>query len=247
MDLAALGAVLSEPARSRILLALADGRALPATALAAEAGIAASTASGHLARLLDAGLIDVRQQGRFRYYQLAGSHVAEAIEMLGRLAPAAPVRSMREGTRAHAVRRARTCYDHIAGRLGVGLFRALLDQRLVVGGDGRHHPDQAREDRLSAPGHDVQYRLTPEGRARLLGLGVAVPQDGDPSADLPLRYCVDWTEQAHHLSGAVGRALASWLLEQGWVERLPRSRALRITDAGERGLRERLGVELPLG
>lgn len=251
MDLAALGAVLSEPARSRILLALADGRALPATALAAEAGIASSTASGHLARLLDAGWLAVRQQGRFRYYHLAGPHVAEAIEVLGRLAPAAPVRSLREGTRAHAVRRARTCYDHIAGRLGVSLFRALLDQRLVVGGDGRHHPDSARADRLSAPGRDVQYRLTPEGRGRLLELGVALPGDGDGDGDhraeLPLRYCVDWTEQAHHLSGVVGRALASWLMEEGWVQRLPGSRALRVTEAGEQGLRDRLGVELPEG
>ncbi len=240
-DLAALGAVLAEPARARILLALGDGRALPATALAAEAGIAASTASGHLSRLLDAGLLTVRQQGRHRYYELAGPQVGEMIEALARLAPAAPVCSLREGTRAHALRRARTCYDHVAGRLGVAVFRALIDHRLVTGGDGRHHPERASQDRLSARGRDVHYELTPSGGARLRGLGVALPADGPGS--IPLRYCVDWTEQAHHLSGTVGRALTSWMLEQSWLERLPRGRALRITDAGTRGLSDELGVD----
>jgi DNA-binding transcriptional ArsR family regulator len=240
-DLAALGAVFAEPARARILLALGDGRALPATALAAEAGIAASTASGHLSRLLDAGLLSVRQQGRHRYYELAGPQVGEMIETLARLAPAAPVRSLREGTRAHALRRARTCYDHVAGRLGVAVFRALIDQRLVTGGDGRHHPEEARQDRLSRPGRDIHYKLTPSGGARLRELGVALP--ADPLGGIPLRYCIDWTEQAHHLSGTVGRALTSWMLEQSWLERLPRSRAMRITDAGARGLSDQLGVD----
>jgi len=100
-DLATLGAVLAEPARARILLALGDGRALPASVLAAEAGVAPSTASTHLARLLDAGLLTVSPQGRHRYYALAGPHVGELIEVLARLAPHAPVRSLRDGTRAH--------------------------------------------------------------------------------------------------------------------------------------------------
>lgn len=240
-DLAALGAVLAEPARARILLALADGRALPASVLAAEAGIAPSTASGHLGRLLDSGLLAVRQQGRHRYYELAGRQVGEMIEALARLAPAAPVRSLREGTRAHALRRARTCYDHLAGRLGVAVFGGLIEQGLVTGGDGRHHPEQARTDRLSAAGRDLHYELTPSGAARLGELGVALPADGP--GGIPLRYCVDWTEQAHHLSGAVGRSLAAWMLEQGWLERLPRSRALRITPAGTQGLSDALGVD----
>jgi DNA-binding transcriptional ArsR family regulator len=241
-DLAAVGAVLAEPARARILLALADGRALPATTLAAEAGIAASTASGHLSRLLDAGLLAVRPQGRHRYYELAGPQVGEMIETLARVAPAAPVRSLREGTRAYALRRARTCYDHLAGRLGVAVFQALVDQRLVTGGDGRHHPERAREDLLSRPGRDIHYELTPSGGARLRELGVAIPAE----SPMPLRYCVDWTEQAHHVSGSVGRALATWMMELGWLERLPRSRALRITDAGAHGLSDELGVETDL-
>ncbi len=241
-DLAALGAVLSEPARARMLLALGDGRALPATALASEAGVAASTASAHLGRLLDAGLLSVRQQGRYRYYELAGPQVGELIETLARLAPTAPVRSLREGTRAHALRRARTCYDHLAGRLGVAVFAALIEQQLVTGGDGRHHSGQARKDRLSSPGRDIDYRLTTSGRRRLLDLGVLLPSR--TSEQTPLRYCIDWTEQAHHLSGIVGRALTTWMLQQAWLERLPRTRALSVTEAGADGLRHRLGVDV---
>src|SRR3954452_16052779 len=164
-DLAALGSVLGERARARMLLALGDGRALPAGVLASEAGVAASTASQHLGRLVDAGLLAVVPQGRHRYYRLAGPQVAELIEALARVAPAAPVHSLREGTRAHAIRTARTCYDHLAGRLGVSLMQALIAEGAVTGGDGLHHFDG--EDRLSAPGRDVDYRLSRTGAARL--------------------------------------------------------------------------------
>jgi DNA-binding transcriptional ArsR family regulator len=238
-DIAALGAVLSERARSRILLALGDGRALPASVLAAEAGVAASTASGHLARLVDAGLLTVTVQGRHRYYRLAGPNVGELIEMLARLAPAAPVRSLREDTRAHAVRAARTCYDHVAGRLGVAIMQSLIADGSVTGGDGRHDIDRARSDRLSARGRDIDYRLSEAGAARLERLGVEV---GGARA---LRYCVDWSEQAHHLSGAVGRALATRLLDLGWVKRADRSRALHVTPQGRAGFAAEFAVALP--
>ncbi|HEU4976992.1 MAG TPA: metalloregulator ArsR/SmtB family transcription factor [Baekduia sp.] len=242
MDLAALGAVLAEPARARMLLALGDGRALPASVLASEAGVAASTASAHLARLLDAGLVSVTPQGRHRYYRLAGPAVAEMLEMLGRVAPAAPVRSLREGTRAAALRSARTCYDHLAGRLGVAIMQALIAGEAIAGGDGRHRLGGL--DRLSAPGREVDYRLTARGADRLHALGIAVD---DPGAEgLPLRYCVDWTEQAHHLSGRVGRALAERLFALGWIERAQRSRAVHVTPLGARELPRRLGVELPV-
>jgi DNA-binding transcriptional ArsR family regulator len=240
-DLAALGAVLAEPARARILLALGDGRALPASVLASEAGIARSTASAHLGRLLDAGLLSVRQQGRHRYYGLAGPEIGELIETLARLAPAAPVRSLRDGTRANLVREARTCYDHLAGRLGVAVFRSMIERGWVTGGDGRHHPDTAREDRLSARGHDLDYRLTRAGSKGLTQLGV--PLAAPEASAIPLRYCVDWTEQAHHLSGAVGRSLTTWMVDQAWLVRLPRTRALRLTTDGADGLRAHLGID----
>jgi DNA-binding transcriptional ArsR family regulator len=240
---ASLAAVLAEPARARMLLALGDGRALAASVLAAEAGVAASTASEHLSRLVDAGLLTVLPQGRHRYYRLAGPEVGELLEVLARLAPAAPVRSLRQGTRAEAVRTARTCYDHLAGRLGVALFAALLEAGDVTGGDGVHDPLAARGDRLSAPGRDVDYRLTPTGHARLTALGVALPRPrGDGT--LALRYCVDWSEQRHHLGGAVGRALTERLLELRWLRPADAGRAVHLTDAGRREL-PRLGVALP--
>jgi DNA-binding transcriptional ArsR family regulator len=237
-DLAALGAVLAERARSRMLLALGDGRALPASVLASEAGVAPSTASGHLSRLVDAGLLTVTVQGRHRYYRLAGPEVGELIEVVSRLAPAAPIRSLRDDTRAHAVRNARTCYDHIAGRLGVAIMQSLIADGSVTGGNGLHDVDGGGQDRLSARGRDVDYRLSDAGAARLLSLGVEV---GDRRA---LRYCVDWSEQAHHLSGAVGRALAGRLLDLRWVRRADRTRALHVTSEGRRGLAAEFGVTL---
>ena len=235
-DLAALGSVLGERARARMLLALGDGRALAAGVLASEAGVAASTASEHLGRLVDAGLLTVVPQGRHRYYRLAGPQVAELIETLARVAPAAPVRSLRDGTRAHALRTARTCYDHLAGRLGVALMQALIAGGAIVGGDGLHRVDGDGQDRLSAPGRDLDYRLTPHGARLLETLGI------ERADRLPLRYCIDWTEQAHHLSGPLGRALAERLLELGWLRRADRGRAVHVTDAGAAGLQREFGL-----
>lgn len=233
-DVAALAAVIGEPARAKILLSLTDGRALPATVLAGEAGVAASTASSHLACLRDAGLVTCHPQGRHRYYSLAGPQVGELLEALARLSAPAPVRSLREGTRAAALRAGRTCYDHLAGRLGVEIFGRLITLGDVVGGDGRHRRDRAVHDRFSAEGHDIAYRLTDSGRTRLAELGVRLPAASDDF--LPLRYCVDWTEQQHHLSGVVGRALAGRLLDLGWLRRAARGRAVHLTDAGHTGL-----------
>jgi DNA-binding transcriptional ArsR family regulator len=124
-DLASVGAVLAEPARAKVLLALGDGRSLAAGMLAAEAGVAPATASHHLARLVDAGLLVAEPRGRHRYYRLAGPEVGALIEAVARVAPPQPVRSLRQGTRAHAIRYARSCYDHLAGRLGVAVADAL--------------------------------------------------------------------------------------------------------------------------
>jgi DNA-binding transcriptional ArsR family regulator len=242
-DLAALGAVIGDRARARMLLALGDGRALAASMLASEAGVAASTASSHLSKLVDAGLIDVTVQGRHRYYRLAGPQVAELIEALARVAPAAPVSSLREGTRAQALRAARTCYDHLAGQLGVEIMRSLIADGSITGGDGHHRIDGEGEDRLSAPGRDLDYRLTPDGATRLTRLGVELPRIDDTDG-MPLRYCIDWTEQAHHLSGAVGRSLARRLVDLEWVKRADRTRAVHVTKLGERKLRTELGVQL---
>ncbi|MES1248934.1 MAG: metalloregulator ArsR/SmtB family transcription factor [Actinomycetota bacterium] len=147
-DIAAVGALLAEPARASVLLALADGRSLAASMLAAEAGVAASTASHHLARLVDAGLVRVESRGRHRYFSLAGPQVGELIEAVARVAPPKPVTSLREGTRAHAVRYARSCYDHLAGRLGIAVADALCDDDFAITAAGAR--------RLHAIGVDVR-------------------------------------------------------------------------------------------
>jgi DNA-binding transcriptional ArsR family regulator len=240
-DLASVAALIAEPARARMLLALGDGRTLPATTLAAEAGVAASTASSHLSQLVDGGLLEVTPNGRHRYYRLSGPHVGRLIETLAGLAPTQPVRSLRDGTRAQALRAGRTCYDHLAGRLGVDLFTGLLDRGYVVGGDGRHHVAEASADRFAAPGHDIDYRLTRAGRDHLAGLGMSLPAPG-PDGTNHLRYCVDWTEQRHHLAGAVGRAIAGRLFADGWLIRVPAPRTVRLTDLGRAQLARHFGV-----
>jgi DNA-binding transcriptional ArsR family regulator len=214
-DLASVGALLAEPARAKVLLALSDGRSLPASMLAAEAGVAPSTASHHLARLVGGGLISVASRGRHRYYALAGPDVAELLEAVSRVAPARPVTSLREGTRAYKLRYARRCYDHLAGRLGVAVADAL-----IVTTDGG-------------------CRVTGDGVARLGSLGIEV-QPGESA-----RACRDWTEQRTHVAGSVGRALLSALLERGWLEPDAKTRALTLTRAGRVSLPAELGVVLP--
>lgn len=241
-DIATLAGVLADRGRARILLALGDGRALAASVLAAEAGVAPSTASEHLAKLVAAGLLTVERHGRHRYYRLAGPEVGELLETLARFAPAAPVRSLRQGTRAEAVRRARSCYDHLAGRLATGLMRALLDDGSLVGGDGQFQPGM---DRLSSSGHGVDYRLTVDGARRLHDdFGIDV-EDLQRRSRPFIRYCIDRSEQRHHLAGGLGAALTSRLFELGWIER-PASphRAITVTDAGVNGLGSAFGLTL---
>jgi len=220
-DLAAVGALLAEPARAKVLLALLDGRALPASLLASEAGIAASTASHHLSRLVDAGLITVASRGRHRYFTLEGAQVAELIEAVARVAPRQPIRSLRQGTRAHALRYARSCYDHLAGRLGVAVTDAFKERGLLVASEG------------------VGYMITTQGTGTLAQLGI------DARAGDVVRGCLDWTEQRDHIGGGIGRALLSRLLELGWLTRDERTRALHLTDSGRTDLPLQLGLQLP--
>jgi len=220
-NLAAVGALLAEPARAKVLLALVDGRSLPASFLASEAGVAASTASHHLARLVESGLITVASRGRHRYYTLAGAQVAQLIEAVARVAPPQPIRSLRQGTRAYALRYARRCYDHLAGRLGVAVTDALQEHGTILASDG------------------AGYTVTKRGAATLAELGIDT-HPGDV-----VRGCLDWTEQRDHIAGGLGRALMSRLLELGWLARDERTRALRLTDAGRTNLPVQLGVHLP--
>lgn len=218
-DLAVVGSLLAEPARVRMLSALGDGRSLPASALAAEAGVAPSTASGHLARLVDGGLLDAESRGRRRYFRLRGPEVAEVLEALARVAPREPVSSLRQATRIDALCAARTCYDHLAGRLGTALMDALLARGLVA-----------------------DEHVTDAGVERLAELGIDL--DAVPGRRPRFRSCLDWSERRPHAAGKLGAALAARCFELGWVERLDGTRAVRVTPAGEVGFADRFGLPL---
>jgi len=235
-DLARVAELMADRARSRMLLALTSGRELAASLLAEEAGVSRSTASAHLKRLTEGGLVAVRAEGRSRHYRLAGPEVAGAVERLIALAPPAPISSLRESTRAAQLRRARRCYDHLAGRLGVGVMAGMLERGYLDGGDGLFDP--GGDDRPASAGHEVAYELTASGRDFLDHLGVRLA-DGRRAL---VRYCVDWTETRHHLAGKVGRGLLDRFLEAGWVEPIRPHRALRVTPAGAAVVGREFGV-----
>jgi DNA-binding transcriptional ArsR family regulator len=211
-DLARAAGLMAEPARAKVLMALADGRALPASLLASEAGVSPQTVSGHLRKLLDGGLVAVERSGRHRYYKLSGPEVAAAVEALARIAKPQPIKSLRQSTRAAALREARTCYDHLAGELGVSLLDALRRERLV-----------------RTKGSEVE--LTTAGRERLEALGV----DLTPTRRAFTRLCLDWSERRYHLAGALGAAITQRLFELDWIER-GSGRTVRLTPQGRTGL-----------
>jgi DNA-binding transcriptional ArsR family regulator len=199
-DLAPIGALLGHPARAAMLVALADGRALPAGELARQARVSPATATAHLSRLVAGGLVRVRSQGRHRYHELAGPEVAAVLEAVAQIAPPATVRSLREDSAHRALVEARTCYDHLAGRLGVQLRdRLLADGALEQEGDRDHV-------------------LTDHGRTRLRELGLE-PDELPRSRRILARTCIDWTHRRAHLAGAIPAAITARMLELGWLSR----------------------------
>lgn len=238
-DISAVAQLIADPSRAAVLLALQDGRALPASVLAAEAGVSASTISGHLARLLDAGMVTAERHGRYRYYRIAGPDVARLLERLAVLAPPRPVRSLREGTRGQALRAARTCYDHLAGRLGVAVLQGMLANGHLAGGDGLHNPAHAVLDGPTGYGRDVDYRLTDAGAQFLHRLGTTDTPQHRPT----VRYCVDWSEQQHHLAGELGRLLLASALRGEWIVKAAKNRSVRVTDRGRAQLRKHFRLD----
>ncbi len=222
-SISAVAELIGEPARAAILLALADGRALPAGALARAAGVSAQSASAHLSKLVVGGLLAVRSEGRHRLYRMAGPEIGYAIEALGVIAtvPARPG-APRSPERA-AFDTIRSCYDHLAGRVAVELARALETRGVV-----RPHGER-------------DYELGPAGRAWFAELGVNTDAVRGSRRSFA-RQCLDRTERVPHLAGALGAALFSRMGELGWIAALPETRALRVTHRGARELERRLGV-----
>jgi DNA-binding transcriptional ArsR family regulator len=224
LDVAAIAALVGDPARANILYALLDGRAFTAGELAYAAHVTPQTASGHLAKLAAARLIIVSQQGRHRYYQLAGPHVAGMLESIMAVAAISPPRC-RPVKIDERMRDARMCYDHVAGRLGVGLTDWL-----------RAHDHVEFSDDGGA--------LTAAGEAFLREFGINI-EDARCSRRIFCRPCMDWSERRPHLAGAVGAALASRLFALGWIARVRDGRALLITPSGRRNLDQAFGFRLP--
>jgi DNA-binding transcriptional ArsR family regulator len=225
--IAVVGELIGDQARSAILVALLDGRARTAGELALNAEISAQSASGHLSKLLDGGLVKVRSAGRHRYYSLAGPEVAHAMEALGAIATkqrgAAAIR-----TRASSdLYLARTCYDHLAGQIAVELA-ARLEKTGVLLTHG-----------------ELNFELGPHGESWFSNLGIDV-EELRRSRRCFARQCVDWTERRPHLAGMLGAALCSRLIELGWITRRRQTRALRVTERGIREFRTRFDLQLPL-
>ena len=241
-DIARAAALIADPSRARILKCLADGRPLPANALADEAGIGAATASAHLAKLVEGALLTVERRGRHRLYRLAGPDVSAALEGLALIAPPLAITSLKQSNRAIALHRGRSCYDHLAGRLGVALMHGLLERGILTGHDGIHRPLEAVRDRPASYGHDVRYRLTPTGRTALAELGIDT--DRLPPRRPAIRYCVDWSEHQHHLAGGLGAVLTARLFALDWVRWGRSPRVVNLTDTGAHGLEGTLGVVL---
>jgi DNA-binding transcriptional ArsR family regulator len=219
-----VAALLGDPTRATMLDALMDGRARPAGELARTAGIAPSTASEHLARLVAGRLLVVEPSGRERLYRLASADVAEVLEALSRLGSEEPVSSLRTAGRRDALQAARTCYDHLAGRLGVAVTDALVARDVLRPRDG-------------------SFELSEGGAVFLAEIGVDV--DGARARKRVFaRSCLDWSERRPHLAGALGAALADAALGHGWVRRRPNDRALDVTPHGVAALRKRLGVSV---
>jgi DNA-binding transcriptional ArsR family regulator len=207
-DLASIADLIEDPARAAMLAALAGGRALPAGELARRAHVHPATASAHLRRLVEGGLIRVRVQGRHRYHEIVDPEVAAVLEAIAHIAPPAPVRSLRAHRAAVALTEARTCYDHLAGRRGVQLRDRLLDASAIRRLDDRDH------------------ELTDNGQYLLDRLGIDLASLRT-SRRVFARCCVDWTDRRFHLAGALPAAITSEFLARRWLTRGP-GRSLRV-------------------
>jgi len=215
-DIAMVAALVGDPARSNMLTALMSGRALTASELAHQAGITPQTASSHLAKLEAGGLIEPEKQGRHRYYRLTGPDVAGVLEGLAGLAARAGHMRVRTGPKDPALRRARICYDHLAGDLGVQMLDSMKNQRLVR---------QRKQD----------IELTAEGE-RFLAKTLQISAESLHPRRPVCKACLDWSERRHHLAGTLGAAMMTRFTELNWAARdsAPGSRVVNFTRNGEK-------------
>jgi DNA-binding transcriptional ArsR family regulator len=223
-DLAATARLIGDPVRARMLLALLGGSELPASELASGSGASAQSASGHLAKLVAGGLLQSRAAGRQRLFRLASAQIANALEALAAISPAAAVTSLSQHSAMQRLREARTCYDHFAGRLGVGIADCL-ERRGAIVLRGR------------------EFEITKAGRRLFSRIGIDVERARTQKRSFA-RACLDWTERRVHLAGSLGAALLQHALAQQWVRRHAADRSLRVTTEGESALRGLFGLQV---
>jgi|SRR6185312_4005888 len=213
-DIARIAALIGDPARANMLTALMSGKAVTATELAAEAGVTVQTASAHLSKLDAGGLLRPRKQGRHKYFSLASDDVASVLEGLMGLAAGSGHLRSRTGPKDPALRKARVCYNHLAGDMGIQLFDSLVGRRL-----------------LKTDGNAIG--LSDQGRAFVLDFGIEI--DRLAAQRMPLcRECLDWSERRSHLAGSLGRAFLTRIEEKGWARRKRGTRIVQFTPLGER-------------
>jgi DNA-binding transcriptional ArsR family regulator len=220
--IAEIAALVGEPARATMLSALLDGRALTASELAYAARVTAQTASAHLAKLTEAGLLSVVRTGRHRYFRLASPKVVEMLDGIVAVALENRPRYRPLSRQARELSEARICYDHLAGRLSVDLTDFLTTHEYIVLGD------EAAE-------------ITPAGARFLTEFGIDLPAPNSTRRNF-CRWCLDWTERRPHLAGAVGAALTKRCFDLGWTERMKHGRAVIVTTSGKRGFLETFGI-----
>jgi len=220
-----VASLIGDPSRGAMLMNLLGGEALPAGELARAARVTPQTASSHLAKMVEGGLLDRESYGRHNYYRLASAEVGQALEALNAIAPPKPVRSLRESDQSKALHFARTCYDHIAGEVGVALTDRMLELAVLEEGEGR------------------DFVITPDGMKWFGDFGIDLGNIRRGRRHFA-RQCLDWSERRHHMAGALGAALTNRLFELGWISYIPGGRAVRVTDKGFKGLEAEFGLSL---
>lgn len=216
--------LIAEPVRAVILITLTDNHARSASALAEAAGVTPQTASSHLAKLLDGGLLKVERKGRHRYYRLAGPHISRVLESLASVGPVTQAWRTTPNRSARELRFARCCYDHLAGQIGVAVTQRMIERGYLI------------------PRGEYAYELTESGRSRLKDLGIDA---GELFADQAghAHRCLDWTERQHHIAGALGAHLMNAFCSNGWMTRGHETRVVTVTPAGWEALREHFGID----
>ncbi|WP_088012830.1 ArsR/SmtB family transcription factor [Gottfriedia acidiceleris] len=223
-NIAIVATLVSETSRAAILTVLLDGRFHPASELAYMAGIKPQTASFHLAKMVDAKLVSVEKQGRHRYYGIQNQEVAQILETLLSIAPPIEIKSLKQASENTAIRHARTCYDHPAGKFGVLLTDSLMNLGVI------------NEEKQG-------FIVTEKGERFFTDFQIDLEKIKKKRRSFSHK-CLDWSERRYHLGGALGNALLERFLDLNWIQRLPKTRAIKITFEGKKGFKETFSFDI---